>query len=167
MDGAGLWRLTLDQDLLDTLSRRFPTWFGGGGGDGGEGGDGGGGGGEAEHSNSPQSSSSSSILSNSSSSSVGGDSVTSLDVVGIRSDALLLAVEEGSDSSDTTGGGEQNISSSSDIVTTTPTVGVSGGRATIAVLSNSESGFCSTINETFFTVNLADLNGMAEGIYTK
>ena len=27
MDGPGLWRLTLDQDLLDTLSRRFPTWF--------------------------------------------------------------------------------------------------------------------------------------------
>lgn len=22
-----MWRLTLDQDLLDTLTRRFPSWF--------------------------------------------------------------------------------------------------------------------------------------------
>lgn len=29
MNSPGLWRLTLDQDLLDTLSRRFPTWFDG------------------------------------------------------------------------------------------------------------------------------------------
>lgn len=27
MDGPSLWRLTLDQDLLDTLTRRFPSWF--------------------------------------------------------------------------------------------------------------------------------------------
>lgn len=27
VDGPLLWRLTLDQDLLDTLTRRFPSWF--------------------------------------------------------------------------------------------------------------------------------------------
>lgn len=139
MDGPGLWRLTLDQDLLDTLSRRFPTWF--------------------------DSGCSGGSSSSSSSSSSGGSNTSN-------------SPPPNSDNSTSSGGssgvGGGGSGSSTGIGTIqTISVGVDGGISVAATAEGAAGGgsvgggisthFLTATSDKYFTVNLAELNGMAEG----
>lgn len=133
VDGPGLWRLTLDQDLLDTLSRRFPTWFDSGCSGG---------------------------SSSSNSSSSGGSNTSN-------------SPPPNSDNSTSSGGssgvGGGGSGSSGGIGTIqTVTVGVAGEISVAAAAEGIAGGgigphFLTATSDKYFTVNLAELNGMAEG----
>lgn len=138
VDGPGLWRLTLDQDLLDTLSRRFPTWFDSGCSGG----------------------------SSSSSSSSSGGSNTSNSPPPNSDNSTSSGVSSG------VGGGGSGSSGGIGTIQTVA-ISVDGGISVAAAAEGAAGGgsvgggitthFLTATSDKYYTVNLSELNGMAEG----